>query len=990
MGQKKSNKKNKKSVADLIIKHHYDDKIKKSDEMSEQKDNLSTETQESEFDGIVETMVVDENISSDEELLDDDVVVDIDDEGQSFVENENIEKSNSDEIKDTLKDVETEIAEKLSSVEADDFLKNADEILNTVEEKNKTNSDEAVQQLQEFLSRVDKRVDKLAKVQAERENEIDIVGDEFQFKKFKKELTFFQNELEEGIHGQFSDLSETVTSVILELKNRIAEMQEYVEQDTSKQIRTIINGVKLVKTEVDSISNEVKSIDKQAIFDTENRTKQIIGLTKKSKDELIAEIQNLKNIVARADILDTYNEENKITFDKTNKKNVELFNKTNSENLAIFETRSAENLATVKNELSQVRQNLHTQIQEVLRKIVIQEEIKTLCEDALAEIRNNNSEIGVVRKFMKGTQAVEQRQEELLDEIRILIEDLSDYELNEASDKVDIIYENIGMLNEWANKSDKLIEDFDALREDFDINSDKVDIIYDNLTFINDWVKKLDKFAKDIEDLKSDFERDEKLTEKIDSLYTNINAIKDWSKKADALALQVRALSVQISETESTINSQNLADIRELFTQMTEDMSNLSSRTNKMILDTDKTNDKMVAHLENLNSIIESLRDTSNSFEFEEIKNKIEEIKDSSTKNSNFELIITEAFGYLAEWIDAAGTTINQIQSELNNVQFRQDEQLEQINKQYNEQAERLEEIKASFENLFQKEEKTDDNIAEDIAEVFSQNNLAVQNIIKKQNQEFQEILALQNVQIQKILEEQQNLISQNMQIQKKLEEQQNFAVQREENSNKTDIQQYFETQKEQIENIREEQQLNSQRITDLQNQLTKTSENIQQYKINSEQMFQNLEQMQEQAAIAFGQLNEQSETIIQNIQNIKNSETDISTEIQDLQPDFAPVQNLSNNEEILEKLNVITEYIEQKDESQQIVESIEEKISTLKPDNSEVKNLLDFIASQVVNANENSLKTEILARKIDTIETKLSSLEQYMARLMEYLDEDE
>ncbi|MDO5304830.1 MAG: hypothetical protein Q4E87_04570, partial [bacterium] len=62
---------------------------------------------------------------------------------------------------------------------------------------------------------------------------------------------------------------------------------------------------------------------------------------------------------------------------------MELFNKTNAENVALFETRSAENLSAIKNELAQVRNNLHTQIQEILRKIVIQEEIKSLCDDAL-------------------------------------------------------------------------------------------------------------------------------------------------------------------------------------------------------------------------------------------------------------------------------------------------------------------------------------------------------------------------------------------------------------------------------------------------------------------------------------------------------------------------------------------------------------------------------------------------------------------------------
>lgn len=986
MGKKKSNKKNKKSVADLVLKHHF-------------KDNAEVEN--------IEEMLVDEDVEEKDSLVDDEmttvdeVVIPVEDEFSDGNIDENLETESVLSVSDESLGQEENPVSDENQVKEDvkEFLQTSDEILSSVEEKNQENSEEAVKQLQEFLNRVDRKVDRLAKLQAEKDDEIDIVGDDFQFKKFKNELTFFQNELDESIHGQFGDLSETVTTVVSEMKRKVEELQEYLETDTKKQLNQILNDVNAVKSELDLVSQEVDAIDKQAIFETEKRTKQIVGLTKKSKDDVIAEIQDLKRITARAGVLDTYNEENKALFERTNQDNVELFNKTNAENVALFETRTAENLAVVKNELAQVRNNLHTQIQEVLRKIVIQDEIKSLCDDALTEIRNNNTEIGVVRKFMKGTQAVEQRQEELLDEIRILLEDLSEYELNEASDKVDIIYENIGMLNEWANKSDKLnedfaafndnfgsfkdefgdcndkvdiiyenisilndwanksdrlIEDFNALKEEFGINSDKVDIVYDNLMFINEWVKTLDKFAKDIEDLKSDFERDEKLTDKIDSLYTNINAIKDWSKKADALALQVRALSVQISETESTINSQNLADIKELFTQMTEDMSNLSYRTNKMILDTDKTNDRMVAHLDNLNMIIESLKNTSTSFEFSELKNKIDLINFNAQKRTDFENVLTESFGYLAEWIDSAGTAINQIRSDINNVQNQQEEQVEQINKQYNEQVERLSEIKNSFAEMAKQDEldeQAENDMAEQIAEIIAQNNLAVQNVVRKQNKEIQEILANQNQQIQKLLDE---------------------------------------------------QQLQAQDIQALQLQTSQNSLNITQVQEQSEQVLKNVQQIQEQSAVnVIQEIQEQSLLVAQTVQSLKESSMQLVDDVQQIKSELAdeikqnqavvtPIVKNSGDDEILTKLSAITEYIEQKDDSNQIVESIETKISALKPDNSEIKNLLDFIAAQVVNANENSMKTEALSRKIDLIETKLSSLEQYMARLIEYLDEDE
>lgn len=134
-------------------------------------------------------------------------------------------------------------------------------------------------------------------------------------------------------------------------------------------------------------------------------------------------------------------------------------------------------------------------------------------------------------------------------------------------------------------------------------------------------------------------------------------------------------------------------------------------------------------------------------------------------------------------------------------------------------------------------------------------------------------------------------------------------------------------------------------------------------------------------------ELQEASTKIVNDVQQFR---TDITEGLQQTQQVEASIIEQSNDDKLLEKLTVIADYIEQKDESQQIVESIEAKISAMKPDNSEIKNLLDFIASQVVNANENSVKMETLSRKVDLIETKLSSLEQYMARLIEYLDEDE
>ena len=748
-----------------------------------------------------------------------------------------------------------------------DFVTSTTKTLETLTKNSEGTSSEDAEKLNEFLKNIDKKIDKIIKNKPQ-----DITGfayDEDQFKKLKEEITFFQNEIETRINENFSGIEETVTTVISEIRNKMSDLQETFEQNSEKLLTEIISDVKQLKADISDVSDSVRNIDNQSIFNTEKNIGKVIDLTKKNNTDVMNELEELKTITAKSAILDA---------------------------------KSKEAIDTFKNELAQLKANIHTQIREVLSKIVIQDEIKFLCEEAITGIKNNNSETGVVRKYLKDLRAGDDNQVEILNEIKTILTELSEYELNDNSDKIDIIYENLSMLNTWANSSDKIIENFDnvnnrfenvtehfdevnehfdkvkedfedlkenigKLNEDIDINSDKLDIIYENLTFVNEWVKQLDKFAQDIEAIKIGYESEEKLSDKIDEIKENITLIKEWNKKSDALALQIRALSVQISETESTVNSQNLADMKKLFVQLSDDMSNLSSRTNKMILETDKTNDTMKGHIVNLQNIINSLDEKTNNFGIDELNNKIDDIKQISSKSTGFEQGLTESFIYLAEWIDFAGNTINEIKNEVNNLKLQQIEQ--------------------------QQDQKSINN-----------NFIQIEDIVKQQNE--QSIRQIQyfneqnNITIQKIYE------NQNLQIQQ-LKEQNEFATQQL-IANQATIQQLLKEIKTEQEDNKNEQADN---VTD---------------------------------------------EILQNIKNLSN----------------LIEKNEDNNQ------SKITEMIE---DTNAFIQS--------KTDNSEIKNLLDFIATQVVNMNENDTQNEIFEKRLDAIENKISNLEQYMAKLIDYLDED-
>ena len=148
---------------------------------------------------------------------------------------------------------------------------------------------------------------------------------------------------------------------------------------------------------------------------------------------------------------------------------------------------------------------------------------------------------------------------------------------------------------------------------------------------------------------------------------------------------------------------------------------------------------------------------------------------------------------------------------------------------------------------------------------------------------------------------------------------------------------------------------------------------------------FKNLQiqQLKEQNDFAIQQLAAQQALNQQLLQDIKANTLEKPAE---------PVSQ-PDNSEIIENLHAIANLIEENktDNQTKINELLQDTTEFVqnKTDNSEIKNLLDFIATQVVNINENNSKTDILAKRLDTIENKLSTLEQYMAKLVDYLDED-
>lgn len=608
-----------------------------------------------------------------------------------------------------------------------DFVSSTTKTLETLTKPSENENN--AEKLNEFLQEIDKKFEQLSQKESVSSQ---IFGDDEFFKNFKKELTFFQNELEERLNNNLGDINETVTAIVTEVRNKVSELQEAVDKNSETLITGIISDIKQLKSDTLDISDSIRAIRSNSPEDINEKLEKSINQTQKSEEIIVQEVRALTDVTAKARMLDV---------------------------------KHKDAIDTFKSELSLLRNNIHAQIREVLSKIVVQDEIKFLCEEAITGITNANAETGVVTKHLKELKVNNEKQAQLFVEIQNVLAELSDYELNEGSDKIDIIYENIAMLNSWASTSDKLAENFDILREDFDLNSDKIDIIYENLSFINEWIRALDKFAKNIDSINNRLEPNEKLAERIDDILVGIQGMKEWNKKSDALALQIKALSVQIGETESSVNSKNIADMKAMFAQLiddtakfnekigilngdvvelggnfdtfdekfenldkgliglsgnvselSEDIVNLSNRTNKIILDTDKNNETMRSNIENLQSLIGLLEHKASTMSVDVIERKVDNLKQITDKNAGFQKAVVQSFMYLAEWIDSAGGTISDIKSALSTLQDNQELQnarVAQLKDDFSQNFQQIEQvIVEQKEEIVEEEPQEEPNLA--------------------------------------------------------------------------------------------------------------------------------------------------------------------------------------------------------------------------------------------------------------------------------------
>lgn len=279
-----------------------------------------------------------------------------------------------------------------------------------------------------------------------------------------------------------------------------------------------------------------------------------------------------------------------------------------------------------------------------------------------------------------------------------------DVDFEEVANKLDIVYENMSALNDWATRIDsisntvssisekveKIDEDASSSKMDDEIVSSKIDIIYENIGLLNEWVSKIDgisqkseEFDSKIDEIYSTLLNAGKIIEdvpnikdKLEDLSGELHAITS-STKDDTDSYIYTLLDIESDflklhkflDDKTQVTSNDINSLKERFSELNDDITSISIRTNKLILSADDANKEFKTYLDSFKNTIQALEEQRKDFnpevKFALIGEKVNEMSKLLQNSLNTVSNLNNAFIYLAEWVDATGSVLNTMQNDI-------------------------------------------------------------------------------------------------------------------------------------------------------------------------------------------------------------------------------------------------------------------------------------------------------------------------------------
>ncbi|MDD3237466.1 MAG: hypothetical protein PHV37_05145 [Candidatus Gastranaerophilales bacterium] len=851
---------------------------------------------------------------------------------------------NFSEIKDKIKSLDNTNSDMKTT------MKNLIDKTSSMIEKLSSTDHSSIIKLQTFLTDLSYQISKLKEEVQHNDSENSKYIDEV-FDELRDTIEKSQEEISDSFKVNFEGVNTSFQGLVENVLDKLNELNSTFETYNNNLVKDVIEAVNSQKESLAKMSSDLEEFKES---DTSILLEEVKQKLASLHESLSAE---LKEMITTA---------------------------SDKQDIQILKAVSIKNTDGIQQFLSQIQEDSIEQTKDIIKKLKEQNEIfedLDLVEkiNKLDVIYDN---ISILNSWVEKIDLIKEN----LSSVSAKIENFPD-----VQNKVNAVYNNISVLSECSEKLDNIDAKLD------DSTTDKVDIIYENVSSLNEWAQKLDAINAKIDDDTSD---------KVDVIYENISNLNIWAKKLDNIDKQVAEIDSKLAQKTSSqlqkIDEQlsTLDSKVELYAQPTEDEEANSDKID-IIYENISLLNGWANTLDSVNDEVSNI--SSWGFKIEEIREKLENL------SNEFEIITTATKDDTDEYI----YTLLDIESDfaklhcaLEEKEQEKKEFLENITEVSTNTVEDIQVIKNCFEELNDDissiSKRTNKLIltSDEANKTFNNHLFEFSKLIDDLHKK---IAAFNPIKQYSLLENKANtikkLVASNLASSKSLNEAFIYLAEWVDSTgsiinsiqeNVINVTPQLDVMKAQMNNIEE----NSSKV------------DIIELKVKFDDLVEKLNSIsKEKTELISSNVNQLKLTMASALDNQKNDiKNEVKIEMTSLNKDITSKQE-ENKTAVITAISGIQNRVEnletKMDSLENKLNSIDEKLAKLvakadeEPEENtpnelaEMKTVMDFIASQVISANENSINNKVLNQKMEVMEHQLAKFEKNIARIVSYLDED-
>ena len=593
---------------------------------------------------------------------------------EEFVQNS---ENNKNEIKqntlDLITQLETNIFTRLNVADITDIKNYAEKIFFQGTEVLK----EEIWGIKDTVKNIDETAVKQEifekNIQTTKDDIVDIISEESvattqQIKEVNDSIEILKNEITAKFAAKTADDAENIKKLSANIEASESNLTDKAAQEhnlTRDKISALANDINVFKDDITDIisvesvaaSDQIKNVVQQIDHLKEDITYIISG-------ESIASAQQIKQLSSSLENLKT--ELNNLIINEQGQQIKQLSSslenlKTELNNLIINEQGQQ-----IK-QLSSSLENLKTE----LNNLIINEQGQQI------EIALQNLQTKFVTQLVQvaGNISFEEQADDINDNITSVSNEIKD----EISGITSGITEHLSNLKiditklqkDTENGSEEIVTSIDKINETLKAGvSEEINNLASKIKLLTNGFREDNDFSYTLPDVESDIAKIRADLSNIQRTLINPDSLTE-DHSLD-IATRLNDLKAVVQKMQDSPITHQVAEIKELFGGLGEDISSISKRTNKLIISSDEVTKKLLSNISAFTALINTFDKQSKAFYnstlLKDINKKVETITKGTEAIVQSNNAMNEAFVYMGEWIDTASDSFDNLQNDISKI----------------------------------------------------------------------------------------------------------------------------------------------------------------------------------------------------------------------------------------------------------------------------------------------------------------------------------